>query len=112
MLLILAPLFPIAWLRLAALVTGTADVGGWYSPTDLLGILQVTFATFAVNRADPPWEAIGAALMAALALLGAIAFSALAAPKRPIKIQIQNPKSDVGPGTVAGPHNGLLADYL
>lgn len=73
MLLILGPLFPIAWLRLTALLTGTADVGGWYLPTSLLDILQTTFVAFAMNRADPPWETIGAVLMAVLALLGAIA---------------------------------------
>ena len=73
MLLIFIPLFPIAWLRLAALVTGTADVGGWYTPTGLGDILTTIFVTFAVNRAGQPWEILGAAAMAGLALLGVVA---------------------------------------
>jgi mannosyltransferase len=73
MLLILAPLFPIAWLRAAALFAGT-DVGGWYTPTGLADILLTIFVKFAVNRADPPWEPIGALAMGLLALLGLIDF--------------------------------------
>ncbi|MDQ3928490.1 MAG: glycosyltransferase family 39 protein, partial [Chloroflexota bacterium] len=70
MLLILAPLFPIAWLRAAALITNTVDVGGWYQATGLTDILATIFVTFAVNRAPQPWEAIGAISVAVLAALG------------------------------------------
>lgn len=70
MLLIFAPLFPIGWLRLAAVVTGTADVGGWYSATGLADIMSTIFVAFAVNRAPAPWETIGAVVMGLLALLG------------------------------------------
>jgi uncharacterized membrane protein len=73
MLLIAAPLLPIAWLRVAALLTGTADVGGWYSPAGLADMLQVIFVKFSVNEAGPVWEAAGAITMAALALTGALA---------------------------------------
>ena len=69
MLLILGPIFPIAWLRLAALVVGT-DVGGWYAPTGLADILATIFVKFAVNQAGPPWEMIGAICMGVLALVG------------------------------------------
>jgi len=94
MLLVLGPLFPIAWLRFAALVTGTADVGGWYAPTGLLDILQTTFVTFAVNRSDPPWEVIGAVLLAILALLGAFALLRSSSSDASIN-SIQNPKSKI-----------------
>ena len=71
MLVILAPLFPIAWLRLAALVTDTADLGGWYTPASLIDIVGTIAVSFAINRASPPWEAIAAILMALLAMTGA-----------------------------------------
>ena len=70
MLLIMTPLFPIVWLRAAALVTDTADLGGWYTPAGLTDIVSTVLVTFAVNRALPPWEAIGAGMMALLAALG------------------------------------------
>lgn len=70
MLLILGPLFPIVWLRIAAIVTNTVDVGGWYAAASLPDILFTIFISFAVNRAPQPWEAIGAAGMAVLAGLG------------------------------------------
>ncbi len=71
MLLILVPLFPIAWLRLAALVTDTADLGGWYAPASLTDIVGTIAVSFAINRALPPWEAIASVLMALLASSGA-----------------------------------------
>jgi mannosyltransferase len=71
MLLIIGPLFPIAWLRLAALLTNTVDVGGWYAPAGLHDIFGTVLVNFAVNRSDPLWEAIGAVTMALLALVGA-----------------------------------------
>lgn len=71
MLLMLIPIFPIAWLRLAALVVGT-DVGGWYTPTGLTDILSTIFVTFAVNRAPAPWETVGALVMGMLALVGVV----------------------------------------
>ncbi len=74
MLLILAPLFPIAWLRLAALLANTVDVGGWYSPTGLTDILKTIFVKFAVNQAAPPWEAIGGVTMGVLAFAGMVSF--------------------------------------
>ncbi len=70
MLLILGPLFPIAWLRLAALLNNTLDVGNWYQTTGLTDILSTIFVTFAVNRSAPEWELTGAVLMALLAALG------------------------------------------
>ncbi len=70
MLLILAPIFPIVWLRVAAIATNTVDVGGWYASTSLPDIFFTTFVSFAVNRAPQPWEAIGAAAMAVLAGIG------------------------------------------
>ena len=70
MLLILVPLFPIAWLRLAALVTDTADLGGWYTPASLTDIVGTMAVSFAVNRSIQPWEAIAAGLMALLAAVG------------------------------------------
>jgi hypothetical protein len=70
MLLILGPLFPIAWLRLAALLTNTLDVGNWYQPTGITDILFTIFVAFAVNRAAPPWELTGAIVMGLLAAFG------------------------------------------
>lgn len=70
MLLIVGPLFPIAWLRVAALVTNTADFGGWYAPAGLHDIFGTVLVSFAVNRADPPWEVIGVVTMGVLALVG------------------------------------------
>ncbi|HEX8229607.1 MAG TPA: glycosyltransferase family 39 protein [Chloroflexia bacterium] len=70
MLLILGPLFPIAWLRLAALLNNTLDVGNWYQTTGLTDILSTIFVTFAVNRSAPEWELTGAIVMAFLAALG------------------------------------------
>ncbi len=70
MLLILGPLFPLVWLRVAALVTNTADVGGWYAPAGLHDIFGTLLVNFAVNRSITPWEAIGALTMGVLALLG------------------------------------------
>ncbi|MEO8285573.1 MAG: glycosyltransferase family 39 protein [Chloroflexota bacterium] len=78
-LIIVAPIFPIVWLRAAALVTGTVDSGNWYGNASLPEILLTIFVKFAVNQAAPdalggvsiPWEAIGALSMAALALAGA-----------------------------------------
>jgi hypothetical protein len=83
MLLILAPVFPIAWLRLAALVTGTVESGNWYTGVGLGDILLTIFVKFAVNQAAPwpltrllsvPAEAVGAIAMGGLALAGAAAF--------------------------------------
>jgi mannosyltransferase len=70
MLLIMGPLFPIVWLRVAALLTNTVDVGGWYAPAGLHDIFGTVLVNFAVNRSDPLWEVTGAVMMAALALLG------------------------------------------
>ena len=70
MLLVLGPLFPIAWLRLAALVNNTLDVGNWYQATSLTDILSTVFVTFAVFRASPIWEVLGASAMGLLAALG------------------------------------------
>lgn len=71
MLLVLVPLFPVVWLRAAAVFTGTADVGGWYTPTGLGDILSTILVKFAVNQADPPWETVGSIVMLVLALAGA-----------------------------------------
>ncbi len=79
MLIILAPVFPIAWLRVAAIVTGTVDTGNWYTTTSLPDVLVTLFVKFAVNQAATstlgslsiPWETIGAISMAALAVAGA-----------------------------------------
>ena len=101
MLLIVAPILPIAWLRAAALFAGT-DVGGWYTPTGLGDILSTIFVTFAVNRAGPPWEAIGAVVMGALALFWILDFGPFASLKGMLwifpgrsKSKIQNPKSKI-----------------
>ena len=69
MLLILGPAFPIVWLRFAAVITDTVNVG-WDAPASLPDIFGTMFVTFAVNRAPMPWETIGALAMAALATLG------------------------------------------
>src|SRR5207248_6390812 len=78
LLIILVPVFPIAWLRVAAIVTGTVDTGNWYTSTSLPDILVTIFVKFAVNQAAStsiggipiPWETIGALAMAALAMAG------------------------------------------
>ena len=70
MLFIIGPLFPIAWLRAAALISDTVDVGGWYAPAGLHDIVGTVAVTFAINRADPVWEIIGAITLGALAILG------------------------------------------
>jgi hypothetical protein len=82
MLLIAAPVFPIAWLRLAALVTGTVETGNWYTGVGLGDILLTIFVKFAVNQ-SASWqltrslaisaEAVGAIAMGGLALAGAVA---------------------------------------
>ena len=72
MLVILAPLLPVAWLRVAALVTGTADLGGWYSPASFTDMLQAIFVRFSVNEAGAVWEAVGACAMGVLVLAGAV----------------------------------------
>lgn len=69
MLLILGPAFPIVWLRFAAIITDTVNVG-WDAPASLTDIFGTMFVTFAVNRAPIPWEIIGALAMAALAFFG------------------------------------------
>jgi mannosyltransferase len=73
MLLILGPIFPLAWLRLAALVTGTADVGGWYAPAGLNDILGTLAVSYAVNRSEPLWEWTGALSLALVVLAGLLA---------------------------------------
>ena len=73
MLLILGPIFPLAWLRGAALLTGTADVGGWYTPAGLSDIVGTLAVNYSVNRAAPAWEWIGAMSMAVLAFVGILA---------------------------------------
>jgi mannosyltransferase len=70
MLLILGPIFPIAWLRGAALVTGTVDVGGWYAPAGLNDIVGTLAVNYAVNQADMLWQWVGAVSMALLAIGG------------------------------------------
>jgi hypothetical protein len=78
MVIILAPLLPIIWLLVAAVVTGTVDTGNWYAATSLPDILLTIFVKFAVNQAAPaslgsisiPWETIGALAMAVLAVVG------------------------------------------
>ncbi len=105
MLLILGPLFPIAWLRIAALVTDTVNVGGWYAPAGLHDIFGAVLVSFAVNRADPLRELTGAITMAALALLGCwrlvitlrthINKDEQPQEERNPKSKIQNPKSGV-----------------
>ncbi|HEY0071033.1 MAG TPA: hypothetical protein VGE04_13785, partial [Chloroflexia bacterium] len=97
MLLILGPLFPIAWLRLAALLTNTLDVGNWYTTTTLTDILSTIFVAFAVNRADPAWELTGALVMGLLAALGTWALFRSTISHRVPSSQdhIQNPKSKI-----------------
>lgn len=70
MLLILTPVFPILWLRAAAIITGTVNVG-WANAAGLTDILSTIFVAFAVNRANPPWETLGALSMFLLAVVGA-----------------------------------------
>jgi mannosyltransferase len=90
-LIILVPVFPIAWLRIAAIVTGTVDTGNWYTSTSLPDILATIFVKFAVNQAAPtsiggisiPWEAAGALSMAGLALAGAWALVRTTDDRRP-----------------------------
>lgn len=99
MLLIIGPLFPIAWLRLAALLTNTVDVGGWYAPAGLHDIFGTVLVNFAVNRSDPLWEAIGAVTMTLLALVGARRLiSANMRPARALEEQNKPAKSEgIGP---------------
>jgi hypothetical protein len=73
MLLILGPIFPIAWLRAAALITNTADVGGWYAPAGLGDITGTLAVNYAVNRADPLWEWVGSITMGLLVTAGILA---------------------------------------
>ena len=73
MLLVVAPIFPVLWLRAAALFAGTG-VGGWYTPTGLGDILSTITVTFAVNRAGAPWEAMGAVVMGGLVLFWILDF--------------------------------------
>ncbi|HUP27671.1 MAG TPA: glycosyltransferase family 39 protein, partial [Chloroflexia bacterium] len=80
MLLVLTPLFPIASLRIAALVTNTADLGGWYSPASLPDIIGTIGVTFAVNRAPELWEAVGALALALLAAAGVASFLSKSSP--------------------------------
>ena len=91
MLLILGPLFPIAWLRLAALLTNTLDVGNWYTTTTLTDILSTSFVAFAVNRAGPALELTGALVMALLAALGTWSFFRSSNHENPAN-QIRNSK--------------------
>ena len=77
--LIIVPIFPIIWLRAAALITGTVESGNWYASTTLPDILLTIFVKFAVNQAAPwhitegfalSWEGVGAVAMGILALAG------------------------------------------
>jgi hypothetical protein len=95
MLLILGPLFPIAWLRLAALLTNTLDVGNWYTTTSLPDILFTIFVTFAVNRANPLPELTGALLMALLAALGAWSLFHPTNTTSSNQSEIRDPKSKI-----------------
>ena len=77
--IIMAPILPIIWLRVAAVLTGTIDTGNWYASASLAEILLTIFVKFAVNQAvatqigsiEIPWEPIGAVALAVLALGGA-----------------------------------------
>lgn len=71
MLLIIGPLFPIVWLRAAALLTDTLDAGGWYAPAGLHEIAATLLTSFSVNRAPQPWEMMGTVIMTLLAVAGA-----------------------------------------
>ncbi|HET6262330.1 MAG TPA: hypothetical protein VFG99_08850, partial [Chloroflexia bacterium] len=82
---------PIVWLRLAALLTNTLDVGNWYTTTTLTDILSTSFVAFAVNRAAPAWELTGALVMALLAALGTWALFRFNNHEES-PTQIQNPK--------------------
>lgn len=67
--ILLLPFLPIALDRVLALFEGKI-VAGWLTPISLGDMLGVLFVTFAVNRADPPWEALGAWALGALFVLG------------------------------------------
>jgi mannosyltransferase len=111
--LIILPVFPIIWLRVAALVTGTVDSGNWYATTTLPDILLTIFVKFAVNQAAPwqiiggfalSWEWVGALTMGALALTGVVALLRPPTPKvsntqyaiRNMQFILSNPKSKIG----------------
>ena len=66
---LLLPVLPIALERLRALIGGDITAG-WLTPISLGDMLSVLFVKFAVNRADPPWETIGALWLGGLAALG------------------------------------------
>lgn len=76
--IILVPIFPVVWLRVAAIVTGTVETGNWYTSTGLLDILLTISVKFAVNQVDPaiPWELIGAVTMGLVAGVGVWALTA------------------------------------
>ncbi|MGA7731391.1 MAG: hypothetical protein WCD37_08970, partial [Chloroflexia bacterium] len=110
--LIILPVFPIIWLRVAALVTGTVDSGNWYATTTLPDILLTIFVKFAVNQAAPwqitegfalSWEWVGALTMGALALTGVVALLRPPTPKvsntqyaiRNTQFILSNPKSAI-----------------
>ncbi len=103
LLIILVPIFPIVWLRVAAIVTGTVDTGNWYSSTSLLDILLTISVKFAVNQAAPanisglsiPWETIGAATMGIVACVGVWALIARR-PTRVRKLIDRRPSVDEG----------------
>jgi hypothetical protein len=67
--ILLLPFLPIALDRVLALGAGKI-VAGWLTPISLGDMLGVLFVRFAVNRADAPWEALGAWWMGALFVLG------------------------------------------
>jgi uncharacterized membrane protein len=106
MLLIVGPLFPILWLRVAALVTNTVDVGGWYAPAGLHDIVGTVAVNFAINRADPLWEIIAALTMGVTAIIGAWRVLGTKDEGRRTKdsqnnspnpkSEIRNPKSGIG----------------
>ncbi len=59
LLVLLVPFLPIAWERLYAWLVGNLN-GAWYTPTGLHDMLDALFVKFALNRALPPWETVGA----------------------------------------------------
>ncbi len=67
--ILILPFLPLALDRVLALLEGKI-VAGWLTPISLGDMLGVLFVTFAVNRADPPWEALGAWGLGALFILG------------------------------------------
>ena len=67
--ILILPFLPIALDRVLALFAGKI-VAGWLTPISLGDMLGVLFVTFAVNRADPLWETMGAWGLGALFLLG------------------------------------------